>query len=126
MKNSNEKNIKAFYNEVVISGNEKVKGVLLEWGTKSIDGTYAVCRKEEIPLEDVTMEHIEPTDPFDTECGFHLVIHAVVNDVLYLATVQKSNDEKTLERISADVDYEYLCVLPDGSSACFFIKPILK
>ena len=125
MKNSDIKNTKPVYNEVVISGNEKVKGVLLEWGIKAPDETYTVCRKEEIPLDEVTMDHIEPTEPFDTECGFHLVIHAVVNDVLYLATVKKSTDEKTLERISADVDYEYTCPLADGIYACFYIKPIL-
>ena len=125
MENSVVKNKKPVYNEVVISGNEKVKGVLLEWGTKLPEGTYTVCRKEAIPLDEVTMEHIEPTEPFDTECGFHLVIHAVVNDVLYLATVKKSNDEKTLARISVDVDYEYYGTLSDGSQACFFIKPIL-
>lgn len=125
MKNSDLKNTKPIYNEVVISGNEKVKGVLLEWGIKSPNGTYTVCREEKIPLDEVTMEHIEPTEQFNTECGFHLVIHAVVNDVLYLATVKKSTDEKTLERISADVDYEYICPLADGIYACFYIKPIL-
>ena len=118
--------VNVVYNEVVISGNEKVKGVLLEWGISESDGGYKICRKEEIPLDEVTMEHIEPTDPFDAECGFHLVIHAVVNDVLYLATVKKSTDEKTLARISADVNYEYSCTLSDGTQACFYIKPIIK
>ncbi|MBE7065017.1 MAG: hypothetical protein E7384_04285 [Ruminococcaceae bacterium] len=119
-------NSKMVYNEVVISGNEKVKGVLFEWGIKASDGVYTVSDKKEIPLEEVTMEHIEPTGLFDTECGFHLVIHAVVNDVLYLATVKKSTDEKTLARISVDVNYEYTCTLSDGTQACFYIKPILK
>lgn len=126
MKNSDIKNTKPVYNEVVISGNEKVKGVLLEWGVEGQNGTYTVRCRQEIPLDEVTMEHIEPTEPFDAECGFHLVIHAVVNDVLYLATVKKSTDEKTLERISVDVDYEYITTLSDGNKACFYIKPILK
>lgn len=125
MKKSND-NANVIYNEVVISGNEKVKGVLLEWGIAEPGSEYNICHKEEIPLEEVTMEHIEPTNPFDAECGFHLVIHAVVNDVLYLATVKKSTDEKTLARISVDVNYEYSCTLSDGTQAYFYIKPILK
>lgn len=124
MKKTTE-NSSAVYNEVVISGNEKVKGVLLEWGTAD-NGNYEVCRKDEILLEDVTMSHIEPSEPFDTDCGFYLVIHAVVNDVLYLATARKDSGEKTLERISVDVDYEYSSKLPNGTLGCFYIRPILK
>lgn len=113
-------------NEVVISGNEKVKGVLFEWGIIAHGSEYKICHKKEIPLDEVTMSHIEPFELFDTDCGFYLVIHAVVKDVLYLATARKDSGEKTLERISVDVDYEYSSKLPDGTLGCFYIKPILK